>query len=743
MLFMSTLIRYVVGVIFTTQAAAAVPDDPNLVIIMSDEHNLKTLGCYKSQLSRPLVWGEGVEVDTRNIDALASDGAIFTNFNAVAPLCTPSRASFMSGLFPFFTGASENHSEMNKDIVTFAEILQNERGYSTGYVGKWHLNGDEKPGFSNDERPFGFTDNKYQFNRGHWKLFDEDARTGEVSAYEWKKQKKFKGSIEDAYATDFLFRKGTDFMETQIRQKKPFALMLSIPDPHGPNDVRSPYDTMYNDMNFKIPPSGVAAFNGKPALPGWSRVKSNVEFDLKTANATIENIENADKWQRDMRNYFGMVKLLDDKVGELLSFLEEEKQTENTIVVFTSDHGDMLGEHGKYNKGTPYQTSAGVPFIIRYPARVKKQNVIKTAYSSPDFAPTILGLMGVDYSDYTFQGIDGSHEILSDTRVTAREQVRFITDSKKAKWAAAVDRQYKLVLSRNGDPWLFDLEKDPDEIINYARDSSYSEIMSMLQQELIRAMGRYKLPLRDTELVYINPPACSDAKDQIPGAPYRVCEDLREKEYRQLCLDEEVIKFCPTMCGLCCKDSTGTMYFGRNREVRGCNSIKDKELECKNKQVRKFCPLTCSNCISEPSVRFTTDMPTIFARDTSQETNDAPRISHAVATCGHSKNIVHCNGHEKVLNKSEKAAVRCCSDTAKPSWIQHDGCNIWATSRIQGKCRGNKTWLDAKAICEGVGARLCTTEEVYNDCTKKTGCRSDIYWIWTSSLIKTSSEKNQ
>ena len=111
--------------------------------------------------------------------------------------------------------------------------------------------------------------------------------------------------------------------------------MLSIPDPHGPDDVRPPYDTMYNDMNFKMPPSGVAAFNRKPALPSWSQVKSKVEYDLETANETIKNIENDDKWQTAMRNYFGMVKLVDDKVGELLSFLKEKGQDSNTIVVFT------------------------------------------------------------------------------------------------------------------------------------------------------------------------------------------------------------------------------------------------------------------------------------------------------------------------------------------------------------------------------------------------------------------------
>jgi len=306
-------------------------DKPNLVIIMTDEHNIRTLGCYRSLLAEASIWGEGVIVDTPNIDSLAKDGAIFTNFNSVKPACTPSRASFMSGLYPKYTGAYKNNRALRARVVTFAEILQKKANCKTGYVGKWHLNGLEKPGFANKERSFGFDENKYQFNRGHWKLFEDDMQTGEVNVYNWKDSKKFKGDVQEGYATDFLFSKGIDFMRRQIENETQFALMLSIPDPHGPNDVRAPYDTMYNDMNFKLPPSAVAAYNKKPASPTWSQIKT----DLETANETISSIENDNRWQQNMRNYFGMVKLIDDKVGELLSFLNETGQDRNTIVVFT------------------------------------------------------------------------------------------------------------------------------------------------------------------------------------------------------------------------------------------------------------------------------------------------------------------------------------------------------------------------------------------------------------------------
>jgi len=574
------------------QAITAIIEQPNLVIIMTDEHNLKTLGCYRELFNDSFVWGEGVEVKTPNIDSLARDGAIFTNFNTVAPLCTPSRASFLSGLYPHFTGAIHNHQAMYEDVVTFADILNKRADYQTGYVGKWHLNGDEKPGFSNKERHFGFHHNKYQFNRGHWKLFDEDPHTGEINVYEWKHKHKVKSEIKDAYVTDFLFGKGFKFMKKRIKEDKKFALMLSIPDPHGPNIIRPPYDTMYNHLNFTLPPSAVAAYHRKPALPGWV-LREN---DLEKADEMIKSIENDDKWQTNMRNYFGMVKLIDDKVGQLLSFLEKNGQDENTIIVFTSDHGDMMGEHGRYNKGNPYQSSAGVPFIIRYPGRVTRK-VINTAHSSTDFAPTILGLMGIDYSGIAFQGTDASDEILSNATSSTLEQVRFIAGP---HWAAAVDRQYKLVLSKYAPPWLFDLKKDPNEIINYSGNPSYNGIMEKLRHELRNAIEMYKFPLVNETVIYLSQPICLDTKDQIPDLSYHVCNDLTKTQYKDKCDTESVSNFCSDACDVCCKDSVESLL--HEGKLKTCEDVKNNTLQdCGIYQIANFCPVACSKCIPRPS----------------------------------------------------------------------------------------------------------------------------------------------
>jgi len=591
-----------ISLIILTLASLVHSDEPNLIVIMTDEHNLRTLGCYRDLMERSqaFVWGNGIKVDTPHLDSLARDGALFTNFNVVAPLCTPSRASFMTGLYPAFTGAIENHTPMDSTAVTFAELLQQKKGYSTGYIGKWHLNGRVKPGFENEYRKFGFYDTKYQFNRGHWKFFEDDGSN--VHAYEYKDRAKVKelsqdkNDLEAAYATDFLFRKALEFMSKRIRLNRKFALMLSIPDPHGPNLVRAPYDTMFNSMNFTLPATAVAVYNKNPAIPGWAAFG----IDHKNAEELITSIENDEMFQTNLRNYFGMVKLIDDKIGELLQFLEDQGQVENTIVVFTSDHGDMMGEHGKFDKGKPYKTSAGVPFLIRYPNYIKKGKIVKTAYTSPDFVPTILSLMGIDYSDVNFQGIDGSDELLDNANYNYRKQVRFMTDSKQAKWAAAVDREYKLVLSST-HPYLFDLKNDPDELVNFHGNETYKDIVHTLEAELFVAMKRYKFSLADKQIIFFDRPVCKDSKDQIPSFPRRFCEDLQKKGHEKKCQWDEVRDMCPSACG-CCKDTRGEVRYNGN--LITCSDVAvSKWNHCNNGRIVEFCPVTCAKCIPEPSAR--------------------------------------------------------------------------------------------------------------------------------------------
>lgn len=447
---------------------------PNLVIIHTDEHNFRTLGCYREQLSedQAYVWGIGIKVTTPNIDSIAHAGAMCTSYYAASPVCTPSRAAMVSGTYPVATGAWKNDIPMKDEVVTFAEQLRR-HGYATSYVGKWHLDGDPKPGFE-PERDFGFTDNRHMFNRGHWKVLEEV--DGDKSKVFGKPNKKgeysysMEGADENSFTTDFLTNRVMEIIERDKSQ--PFCVMLSIPDPHGPNSVRAPYDTMYKGMHFHDPVT-----KNVPAdqYPKWNQQnEKNAAGDLN---------------QEQMQKYFGMVKCIDDNVGRLLAYLQKAGLSDNTIVIFTSDHGDLMGEHNRHNKGVPYETSAKIPFIIKYPGKIPAGKVIRKAYTNVDFTPTILGLMDVPQIDGT-QGLDDSTVFLSKDMNVVDDRIVYMTNSASA-WVATVNNRYKYVVSQADKPWLFDLKRDPNELINFNNDPEYAAIADKFQAELKRQMKLY------------------------------------------------------------------------------------------------------------------------------------------------------------------------------------------------------------------------------------------------------------
>lgn len=321
----------------------------NVLIIQTDEHNFRTLGCYRRTLppEQAFIWGRDAVVATPAIDSIASEGLICTSFYATSPVCTPSRAAFFSGRYPHHTGSYQNNQPLDNDIVTFAEVL-NRAGYATGYAGKWHLDGNQKPGWS-PRRKFGFDDNRFMFNRGHWKKFELTDRGPRVAATNQAGEPSYSldGADSQSFSTDWLTDRAIDFIRQHAAE--PFCYHLSLPDPHGPNAVRPPYDTMFSDLVIRPPVS----FDYRRENPKW-------------ANATGRN--SVGQFNPSlMATYFGMVKCIDDNVARLLLTLDDLKLTDSTVVVFTSDHGDLCFEHGRLNKGNPYEASAKIPMVIRAP----------------------------------------------------------------------------------------------------------------------------------------------------------------------------------------------------------------------------------------------------------------------------------------------------------------------------------------------------------------------------------------
>lgn len=462
---------------------ATAQERPNILIIHTDEQNFRTLGCYRKLLSedQAFIWGPGVEVETPHIDGLASEGVLFRNCYATTPVSSPSRASFLTGLYPQNAGMYTNDMVLNEDAVTFGEVLR-ENGYATGYIGKLHLNGKGRPEWS-PTRDFGFSENTYMYNRGHWKKIIE---TGDGPEFRVNESVNTTDSL--SFTTDFLTNRALEFIDTH--KGNAFCCLLSIPDPHSANVVRSPYDTLYTHMNFSQPRT---AFKDTTGLPAWSHGE----------NLPGDRME-------DMAQYFGMIKCIDDNVGRLVNKLKENNLLDNTIVVFTSDHGDMCGEHGLINKGVPMDGSAKVPFIIYYPKGMQRGSAVEHVMSVADFTPSLLSFCGMETGN-AFDGRDLSplwkgeklpakyDDVVFMRSVTAEKMKSDWDESataKRALWLSAVTPEYKLTYSENetDTPWLTRLTKDPDELVNCFYDPAYRNVVKELSEKLMRYGSKYNDP---------------------------------------------------------------------------------------------------------------------------------------------------------------------------------------------------------------------------------------------------------
>ncbi len=433
---------------------------PNLLIIQCDELNFRTIGCYRDTLpdEQAFMWGRKMVVDTPHIDSLAAEGTLCTKFYAATPVCSPSRSSFISGRYPQNTGVPKNDLPIEDSIVTFAHLL-GDAGYATGYAGKWHLDGEGKPQWD-PQRNFGFEDNRYMFNRGHWKQFEDTEKGPRVKARDAKGQPTYsvEGADEESFATDWLSNKAIE----------PFCYMLAIPDPHGPDTVRAPYDTMLDDKDSEMPRTFDKSTEG---VPSWAQP--------------------ADQCNYKMAAYLGMMKCIDDNVGRILAALRERNLIDDTIVIFTADHGDLRGEHHRQNKGVPLEASAKVPFIIRYPKKIAAARRIDNVLNTVDFQPTILSMMGIKTSGQE-EGRDASQILTTGKAPRDWSDVTFMRSTgvigATNGWVAAVTPRHKLILSDKDEPWLLDLNEDPDELTNFVHDEKQRATTRDLAKE-IKAYG--------------------------------------------------------------------------------------------------------------------------------------------------------------------------------------------------------------------------------------------------------------
>jgi len=428
----------------------------NLLILHTDQQSQWTVGAYgMDELRGPLT--------TPNLDALAEDGILFTNFFTNSGVCSPSRALMMTGCYATRNGVYSNNMVMS-DIPTLATQL-NDAGYTTGYAGKWHLSGTAKPGWEPDG--YGWTDNRYMFNRGHYKkITDLDGENPKAYPY------KVIGD-EKSFTTDWLTNKTLEFI--RAKQNERFAYMVSYPDPHQPWEVREPYNSMYAPSDMSIPESFSQRIDPQT---GW-------HADIVK---THKNLSQA-KLQRIKSMYSGSVNLLDYNMGRIIDELKELDLYDKTLIVFTTDHGEYMGEHGMLYKNNFYETAYRLPFILRIPDG-EKEIVNDHIFSMVDFMPGILNLLGIEPNEEV-QGQDFSSLLTEEsTEWTEEAHVHHATH----KGAGIFTPDYYLLLHRSGEHLLFNRVSDPYELYNLYGDPDFQSIVKEMTERIMEHHKLYDTP---------------------------------------------------------------------------------------------------------------------------------------------------------------------------------------------------------------------------------------------------------
>jgi arylsulfatase A-like enzyme len=311
------------------------------------------------------------------------------------------------------------------------------------------------------------------FNRGHWKQLEDTPQGPRVIDIE---KYSVVGANARNFTTDFLADKTVDFIYDH--KDEPFCYMVSIPDPHGPNSVRAPYDTMYTEKPFEAPATMNKSTEG---LPWWGQMHDAVENGFRPDS---------------MAQYYGMVKCIDDNVGKILTAVRRAGLIERTIILFSADHGDMCFEHARVNKSVPFEASAKVPFVLYCPGKIDSGMVVNEALGCVDFMPTILALMGVKASG-TEQGRNAAALFTDKAPPADWNDIAIFRSSggdSGSGWLAAATKRYKLVVTADGAPWLFDMEQDPHELENFFADPASREIVRTLSVQLLAYCATYNDP---------------------------------------------------------------------------------------------------------------------------------------------------------------------------------------------------------------------------------------------------------
>lgn len=438
-------------------AGATVPRKPNILFIMSDDHAAHALSAYGSKINR-----------TPNLDRIAKNGMLFRNCFVNNSICTPSRAAILTGKYSHKNGVTV-FNRFDGSQPHLAKYLQ-QAGYQTAMIGKWHLFSD----------PTGFD---------YWNVLPGQGLYVDPVMIENGKTNKLKG-----YVSDLIADISIDWLKKRD-PSKPFCLMSQPKAPHREWTPPAKYTNLFADIDLPVPATFDDDYRGRSrALPeATMRMEHFRKTDLKAAVPAGLSPEQEKHWryQRYIKDYLRCVASMDENVGRILDYLEQTGLATNTIVVYTSDQGFFLGDHGWFDKRFMYEESLRMPLLVSWPGHIKPGAVSDAMVMNIDFAPTLLEAAGVstpkDMQGRSFlPALEGKR--LRNWRTSFYYRYyHYPGDHQVQPHYGVRTARHKLIYYHKLNEWeLYDLREDPRELKNVYAERAYAGTVSQLKAELAR-----------------------------------------------------------------------------------------------------------------------------------------------------------------------------------------------------------------------------------------------------------------
>ena len=529
-----------------TMNSCAKAKRPNILFIMSDDHGYQAISAYSG----------GKLNQTPNIDRLAEEGAIFENNFCTNSICAPSRATVLTGKYTNMNGQIDNRVSFDGTQVTFPKLFR-KAGYQTALIGKWHLRSD----------PTGFD---------FWSILPGQGSYYNPDFIEMGKHVRIPG-----YVTDITTDKALEWLDKRDKNR-PFCMMLHHKAPHRNWKPAPRHLHKYDDVDFPLPDNYFDHYKTREKTAGRNKMKVDghalMGYDLKippkyTKNYMSEKeyIRDSNYWKytmqrftkeqraiwdkayqkkiehfvktqpkgkelakwkfkRYMEDYLGCIAAVDENIGRVLDYLDKNNLADNTLVIYTSDQGFYLGEHGWFDKRFMYEESFRMPLLMRYPKEIKEKTKVMQLTNNADFAPTFLDFAGLEIPA-EMQG-ESFRQLFQNPKVPWRKEIYYHyyehpSEHNVSRHYGIRSERYKLIhFYYDVNVWEFyDLQKDPHEMTNQYENPEYSDIIAEMKIKLKQLQEKYK----DTKYMDYLPQPKKQIKHKAVGSQVTLKNPCSEK----------------------------------------------------------------------------------------------------------------------------------------------------------------------------------------------------------------------